>query len=535
MPVTPTYPGIYIEELPSSTHTITAAPTSIAVFVGYSHPLKTNPTDFGKKAIQLFSFTDYERNFGGFFTNSSFDQEAVAGNFSSLAHAVSQFFLNGGANAYVIPLQAHSFSGTTSGTTDNGAITAPTVTLDTIIFTARELTEAGRDMTVNIDNVQADTADITITYGAGSETQREVFRKVSTLAKDAKGRDNPNYIETRIGTPAKPVSALVTVQPGGTSYPGTFTQGNATFPPAFPANSTIFNVADFTPIFQQDSALDKLSIFNLLVIPGVVNSTILSDAAVFCEQKQAFLIMDPPINQVADQAGANWIGDYMTDTATKSTNAALYFPYLQSTNPLTGVPVDAPPSGTVAGIYARTDNNRGVWKAPAGLETTLVNADAGVVETGRMNDMRQGTLNPLGVNCLRTFPGIGTVVFGARTSVTENPAFQQWRYVPVRRMALFIEQTLYRNLGWVVFEPNDTPLWVAIRTSIENFMLTLFQQGAFQGNTPSKAFQVKCDETTTTQTDIDNGIVNIIVAFAPLKPAEFVIVKIAQLAGQTQA
>lgn len=438
--------------------------------------------------------------------------------------------MNGGANAYVIPLQAHSFS----GTTDNGAITAPSVTIDGITFTARELTEVDRDMTVKIDKVQADTADITITYGAGTETQREIFRKVSVLAKDAKGRDNPNYIETRIGTPAKPVSSLVTVQPHGPSYPVKFTSGDATMPPTFPANSTIFKTDDFTPVFQQDSALDKLSIFNLLVIPGVVDSTILSDAAVFCEQKQAFLIMDPPVNQVADQAGSDWIGDYMTDTATKSTNAALYFPYVQSTNPLTGVPVNVPPSGTVAGIYARTDNNRGVWKAPAGLETTIINT-TGVVESGSMSDVRQGTLNPLGVNCLRTFPGIGTVVFGARTSVTANHAFDQWKYVPVRRMALFIEQTLYNNLGWVIFEPNDDPLWVAIRTSIENFMLSLFNQGAFQGSTPSKAFQVKCDSSTTTQTDIDNGIVNIIVAFAPLKPAEFVVIKIAQLAGQTQS
>jgi len=154
-----------------------------------------------------------------------------------------------------------------------------------------------------------------------------------------------------------------------------------------------------------------------------------------------------------------------------------------------------------------------------------------------MNDARQGTLNRIAVNCLRTFPSTGTVVFGARTTVgaTDNSVFQQWRYVPVRRMALFIEQTLYNNLGWVIFEPNDEPLWVAIRTSIENFMLSLFSQGAFQGSTPSQAFQVKCDATTTTQDDINNGIVNIIVAFAPLKPAEFVIVKIAQLAGQTQA
>jgi hypothetical protein len=255
--------------------------------------------------------------------------------------------------------------------------------------------------------------------------------------------------------------------------------------------------------------------------------------------------MDPPApppaqnGVVADPnvTGTTWIGDYMDNPATpKSQNGAIYFPFLQSTDPLTGGQNTLPPSGFVAGIYARTDTNRGVWKAPAGLETIIRNT-TGVIESGRMTDMRQGTLNQRGVNCLRSFPGSGTVVFGARTLVgaDTNTAFQQWKYVPVRRMALFIEQTLYRSLGWVVFEPNDDPLWVAIRTTIENFMLSLFNQSAFQGRTPSQAFQVKCDGTTTTQQDIDNGIVNIIVAFAPLKPAEFVIIKIAQLAGQTQA
>ena len=202
---------------------------------------------------------------------------------------------------------------------------------------------------------------------------------------------------------------------------------------------------------------------------------------------------------------------------------------------MTGADIELPPAGTVAGIFGRTDLNRGVWKAPAGLETSIFNSP-GVVERGKMTDQQQGVLNQLGVNCLREFPGSGTVVFGSRTMVTANPALKDmWRYVPVRRMALFLEQTLYNNLGWVFFEPNDDPLWTAIRTSIEAFMLGLFRQGAFQGSTPSQAFQVKCDGQTTTQADIDNGIVNIVVAFAPLKPAEFVIIKLAQLAGQTQA
>ena len=152
-----------------------------------------------------------------------------------------------------------------------------------------------------------------------------------------------------------------------------------------------------------------------------------------------------------------------------------------------------------------------------------------------MTDPRQGILNNLGVNCLRDFPNIGTVVYGARTLVSNNPSFQAWRYVAVRRMALFIEQTMLRNLTWAVFEPNDRPLWDALRISVENFMSGLYSQNAFQGDTPSKAFEVICDETTTTQSDINNGIVNIIIKFAPLKPAEFVIVKIGQIAGQTQS
>jgi phage tail sheath protein FI len=298
---------------------------------------------------------------------------------------------------------------------------------------------------------------------------------------------------------------------------------------------TTFNAADFGPVFQEDSSLDKVSIFNLMVLPGVADNGVWSEAAAFCERKRAFLIMDPPKQDSADGDGGLPLiaADMLGANIPKSTNSALYFPYLKSNNPLTSSTDQLPPSGFVAGIFARTDVNRGVWKAPAGLETIIHNT-TGVVDRGRMTDARQGTLNPIGVNCIRDFPGIGSVVFGARTSVATNVSFQQWWYVPVRRMALFIEQSLYNSLGWAVFEPNDEPLWIALRTTVESFMLGLFNQGAFQGSKPSQAFQVKCDGTTTTQADIDSGIVNIIVAFAPLKPAEFVIIKIAQLAGQTQ-
>lgn len=530
MPVTPTYPGIYIEELPSSARTITAAPTSVTVFVGYTHPFKTRKFN---QAIEIFNFTEYEREFGGFYESGLIDCQ--------VAHAVNQFFINGGSVAYVVGLKAQYYkddAGTLAGTgTEAGIVKPPEANLGGIKFIGREPTDIlTRPMTATISNLNPSngngTADIVITYGS----QVEVYRGVKL------DKNSPDFIEKRLGIENNPVSALVEVTPASTStYPTTF--------PTVPADqqksltqevpsgtTTTFYSRDFTDAFKADSSLDKVSIFNLLLIPGVVANDILSAALAFCERKQAFFIMDPPPQAAADGSGKLPPIADLVDILPKSKNGALYFPYLKSVNPITGKRLDLPPSAFVAGIYARTDLNRGVWKAPAGLETTLLNT-TGVVESGRMTDQCQGTLNKIGVNCLRSFPGVGTVVYGARTLVggDENTAYQQWKYVPVRRMALFIEQTLFRNLGWVVFEPNDQPLWVAIRISIENFMLSLFNQGAFQGSKPSQAFQVKCDSSTTTQTDIDNGIVNIIVAFAPLKPAEFVIVKIAQLSGQVQS
>lgn len=543
MAITPTYPGIYIQELPSSAHTITAAPTSIAVFVGYTHPFKTPPANYGVP-VEIFGFNDYEAQFGGFFLSDAVD--------SNVARAVNDFFLNGGAQAYVVSTNSTSLNYSASDGSNQtagsnlGSVTAASVNMASDIqFTALEPTDIpatattpGTVMTIVISNVQqtnaaGDTADITISYGNRSETYRKVL--ISVI--------DPNGMNNRING----ISTLVTVAPSpgpnyAASYPPGTTQATlSTTPP--PSTVGVFNGRDFTAVFATNGSLDKLPIFNLMAAPGIVNNSVLSEAVAFCERKLAFLIMDPPRKDQADP-GTFWIGDFIQagdgegggagNVAPKSSNGALYFPYLSTTDPLSGAAIQNPPSGYVAGIYSRTDVNRGVWKAPAGLETTLLDT-TGVVTTGLMTESRQGTLNPIGVNCLRTFP-TGTVVFGARTLVGQdtNTAFAQWKYVPVRRMALFIEQTLYQNLKWVIFEPNDEPLWTSIRTSIDGFMLTQFSQGAFQGSTPSQAFQVICDSTTTTQADIDNGIVNIIVAFAPLKPAEFVIIKIAQLAGQAQ-
>lgn len=514
MPVTPTYPGIYIQELQSNSHAIVAAPTSIAVFVGYTHPFKTDPANWGN-AVEVFSFTDYEREFGGLYQSGVIE--------SHVAYAVNQFFQNGGSTAYVVALEPNYYD---AGGAYQGPVTAASVTVGPVAFTALEPVDLV-PMTVTVNNIQTvptEMADVLVSYGSRGET----FRKVNLNAADA------NFIGKRINGISQLLS-VTTTAPSGFVAVG---QASLQQPAAVQPTWTAFSSVDFVPVFQEDSSLDKVAIFNLLLIPGVADTGILSDALAFCERKLAFMILDPPPQDSADGYGAAnlpLIGvDVLGPLIPKSTNGALYFPYVQWNDPLTGNTGAYPPSGFVAGQYATTDTNRGVWKAPAGLQT-VINGSLGVVDTGKMTDARQGTLNPLGVNCLRDFPGVGTVVFGARTLATDNPAQQQWWYVPVRRMALFLEQTLRNNLTWVVFEPNDEPLWVAIRTSIESFMLSLFHQGAFQGSTPSQAFQVLCDGLTTTQQDIDNGVVNIVVAFAPLKPAEFVIIQIAQLAGQTQS
>jgi phage tail sheath protein FI len=313
--------------------------------------------------------------------------------------------------------------------------------------------------------------------------------------------------------------------------------------PVVQSLTSAFAAGDFTAVLASGTLLDKLPVFNIMVIPGITNNGVLSAAAAFCENHRAFLIMDSPALDtggknlsIEDLVGDPTIGDSAGSLATipLSANAALYYPYLTSTDPVSGNTIRLPPSGSVAGIFARTDQNRGVWKAPAGLET-IINNTTGVAPEGVMTDMQAGVLNKAAIDAIRTFPGQGTVVFGARTTVATNTAFQQWWYVPVRRMALFIEQTLYANLGWVVFEPNDVPLWNAIKSTIERFMLSLFRQGAFQGTTPSDAFLVKCDSSTTTQDDINNGKVNVLVGFAPLKPAEFVIIQITQLTGQASS
>jgi phage tail sheath protein FI len=283
-------------------------------------------------------------------------------------------------------------------------------------------------------------------------------------------------------------------------------------------------------------ALRDVDIFNILCIPGAVAphmsdpdaAAVYAAAEAFCEVERAFLIVDVPEGENDIEEVQTWL----ENANIRHKNAAIYFPRPHIPDPLRDNRLKSVgASGTMAGVYARTDGSRGVWKAPAGLEAVLRNVQG--FDT-KLTDPENGVINKVGINGLRQFPVYGRVAWGGRTLDGADVLASEWKYVPVRRLALYMEESLYRGLQWVVFEPNDEPLWSQIRLNVGAFMHNLFRQGAFQGASPREAYFVKCDSETTTQNDINLGIVNVLVGFAPLKPAEFVIIKIQQMAGQVQ-
>jgi phage tail sheath protein FI len=242
------------------------------------------------------------------------------------------------------------------------------------------------------------------------------------------------------------------------------------------------------------------------------------------------LLVDPPPNVDAVDKAEAWKTNQLQ---VRSPHAAAYFPRLRMSDPLSPGSLRAyPPSGSMAGVMARTDANRGVWKSPAGVDATIAGVHAPAV---LMSDEEHGILNPIGLNCVRKFPIYGSVSFGARTLVGSDAEADQWKYVAVRRTASFILLSLQRGLTWVTFMGNDEPLWAQIRMNVTTFMQGLFRQGAFQGRSPREAYLVKCDAETTQPADVAAGVVNVVVGFSPLRPAEFVFVTLRQLAGQSQA
>ncbi|MDD5094791.1 MAG: phage tail sheath subtilisin-like domain-containing protein [Dehalococcoidia bacterium] len=512
MPITPTYPGVYIEELPSGVKTITGVSTSVTAFIGRT---KKGTVD---EPVLIQSFADFDRKFGGLWDKST------------LSYAVQHYFLHGGKDALIVRVVNGGAKAT---------ISLPTAS-STLILEASSEGDWGEALTVAVDYDTKDSAtlfNLTVqelsSPGASDIVSTETFRNLSMDEGDA--RFITKVLEQQ--------SSLVRVNTVTTDRPQETSS-------AIAAASNGDDGGDIDDGQISDSslqsgrkglyALDKADLFNLLCIPPLTRdadvdiSTTLANAAKYCKDHRAMLIVDPPADWTdvdLAKAGINSLRSSIgTDNAT---NVAVYFPRLKMADSLKENRTEEfAPCGAAAGIFARIDAQRGVWKAPAGQEASL----SGVKEfTYKLTDAQNGTLNPLGLNCLRSFPVYGNVLWGARTLAGADQLASEWKYIPVRRVALFIEESLYRGTQWVVFEPNDEPLWSQIRLNVGAFMHNLFRQGAFQGKTPREAYFVKCDKETTTQNDIDRGIVNILVGFAPLKPAEFVMIKLSQIAGQVQA
>jgi uncharacterized protein len=563
MSVQPNYPGVYIEEIPSGVRTITGVPTSIAAFVG------TAPRGPDSTAVAVGSLLEYERTFG------TLDA-------SPLNMAVSLFYQNGGSEALIVRVAGKNEAAATLTLPRQGGGAAPKLA-------ASSKGAWGGNVMARVD--YADRADGTTSYNLtlrDRESGRtEHYPAVSTnphsprtlqrllkssalatvvadpLAMPAKhvdvpsGRD-PFAAVNQAGQPTPPnppppvnptPEGAETPTPTPAPAPRREIAGGAGAGPArfdtFSFEGNARNATgpvdpdDYAPE-TEDSGIFALTehnvFFNMLVLvppgPEDLRPATLAKAAKIAFDKRAFMILDSPRDWVETNGAVTGRDTFfMPFDEPSRRNSALYFPriVLDELSHTASESIDVtsfPPAGALAGLYCRTDRDRGIWKAPAGLATSI-GGTIGLTDV--LTDFDSGRLNPIAVNALRTMPIVGNVVWGARTGVGDDLEASQWKYVPVRRLALYIEESLYRGTQWVVFEPNDEPLWAQIRLNVGVFMHTLFRQGAFQGRTASDAYFVKCDSETNPPADIDRGIVNVIVGFAPLKPAEFVIIQLQQI------
>jgi uncharacterized protein len=273
--------------------------------------------------------------------------------------------------------------------------------------------------------------------------------------------------------------------------------------------------------------LDAVPIFNLLAVPGEADPGLIAELQAYCAGRKAFLIAD----SAAESTFATLQnGPDNRMTGANAINSAFYFPWLNALDAQQNITRPFPPSGFVAGLYAATDASRGVWRSPAGLRANLTGESGPVLG---LTDPQIGVLSAHAINCIRHITQFGDVVWGDRTLAGSDQAASDWKYVSVRRLALYIEQSLYDGTQWAVFEPNNAQLWAQLRSSVGAFMQTLFVQGAFQGTTPAQAYFVNCDASNNPPSSIDQGVVNILVGFAPVNPAEFIVIQIQQMAGQT--
>lgn len=531
------YPGVYVEEVPSGVHPIATASTSIPAFVGTA---EMGPID---EAKLITNWTAFQRFYGGF----------VAGGAPNnyLAHSVYQFFNNGGSQCYIARVIKNA-AVAASVTVNDGlvvGITDATVKLKATTFSAKTPGVWGNSLVLEVEkgtnNPDTDlkisiklykgTVDLTQAASLTGEALtnfEDELQKIAPLETfdnlNVSDPEASNYIVTVLANKSNLITANVDENASAPSDPTTINEVEIVTGFTGGTNGTAPEVTDYRATME--SQLNSITDISLLATPGVGSKEMFGSAVAYCENRHLqdiFYIGEAPAT-ITEPADARTFRESLTKP---NSFGAVYFPWIKALD-ISGQssePILLPPSGFIAGLYGRIDGKRGVWKAPAGTEATISGA---VGLTKNLTDVEQGQLNidKYNVNCIRRFAASGIVSWGARTI---TPPGSEYKYVPVRRMAIMLRVSIYNGIQWAVFEPNDEELWGQLRLNIGSFMMTLFRQGAFQGASPTKAFFVKCDSETTSQNEINLGIVNVLVGFAPLKPAEFVVVKISQIAGQS--
>jgi len=549
------HPGVYVEEIPSGSKPIDVAGTSTACFIGYTtkgylHNQTVITTD-GKFEPELINkWDDYELKFGGIRADEDTTGTKEYPMGDPMGHSVYAYFKNGGGKAYIIRVEDGS-AVRSVGSYNNIAEDKALLT-----FTAANEGSWGNELLVKISakpgsDITISDPEFTVEVGFGTILSGAIdeFSVLETFTDVSLNSAENSYIVNKINDG----SALVTVEVATGEELNIAEQlvDALLLTPSygfaqFGAVNTVAgvdgidgadgNLDDYDAVF---SALLKYRDVNIICLPGKyfteatsTMKSIIESAIAHCAlMKNRMVIVDPPVASEFEKEM-----DVTALVLPTSTYAVMYYPWVKvsnpyydaETNPGAATNVLVPPSAFAAGMWAKIDSKRGVWKAPAGIETALFGA-AGfeyVVE-----DAEQDYLNPVAINCLRTMPNYGRVIWGSRTLATK--ADPEWRYVPVRRTAMLIEESIFNGIQWAVFEPNKHTLWASLRNNISSFMNGMFRAGAFQGEKSSDAYFVRCGlGDTMTQNDIDRGQVIVIVGFAPLKPAEFVIVRIQQIVGQ---
>jgi phage tail sheath protein FI len=640
--MTTSYPGVYMQEVSSGVRPIQAASTSTAAFLGEA---ARGPIGV---PVRVVNFTEFQATFGGFLEQAF------------LAHAVFQFFNNGGSQCYVVrvarnpvsasativhrgdtPHESLKITASSPGIWGNGlevevadSAKDPDNCFDLVVY----LTSSGRrqqverlsDLSMDPDSASfvATVARIRSSYitvdvvadpqtsvagfaqgvpigAADAGSLLDAAHRTLQISLNADGFQTINLADADLSTLEKIRAALQTaitqviprrlaadanpypnatvtldgagdaqalrvtsgttgpqssveIRPADTSgqdaarllrlYPPAKTVGGAAIlrpsaagnpyligdgvpndqlkNPVKGTDGDTMQSNDYTGAF---SALDTVRDISLVAVPGVGAEDVVAEGMNYCGVRRplsdCFFIADMSQQDRTPGQVVQW----QNHLSVANSYGAVYYPWLQMADPNGGPDaVEVPPSGFVAGVYARTDAQRGVWKTPAGSQASV----AGSVGLAReLTDVEHGNLNTAekSVCVIRHFPASGTVIWGGRTLSGSDA---EWRYISPRRMAIFLRKSIFDGIQWAVFEPNDEPLWSQLRLNLNAFMMTLFRKGAFQGSTPDQAFFVKVDAETTTQADIDAGVVNILVGFAPLKPAEFVVVQLSQKAGQ---